>query len=157
MNTARSILTALLAAAAVMALCGLVRVGGHAATPPGQPDGEAIFNKKCTVCHSPGGRAPLIEALQGLSSEHIYHTLTAGAMQSQGAGLTDAEKHAVSDYLGNGGGRQVQRADLNPCATAGDTSLTPVSWRGWSVDERNTRTQSAPIAALEAKMFPVWS
>ncbi len=154
MRTTRSLWTAVLTGAAVVALGLVALVGVNAAPAPEQPNGEVIFNKRCATCHSAGGRAPLVEALQGLSAEHIYHTLTAGAMQAQGAGLSDAEKHAVSDYLGNGGGREVQRADLNPCANAGDTSLTPVTWRGWSVDERNTRKQSAPVAALDAKDVP---
>ncbi len=73
-----------------------------AAMPAAAPDGAAIFNRTCTVCHRPdsGTRAPLPAVLRQMTQESILRALETGKMQAQGSMLTGAERQAVAKYLG---------------------------------------------------------
>ena len=127
---------------------------GYSAIPPPKPNGEAVFNKRCILCHGTGGRAPQVEMLRKLPASEIYRTLTVGAMQTQAAPLSDAEKHAVADYLGSGQNKAQLRADLNPCTPPEAAALQPVRWQGWSTDPDNTRAQTSSAAGLTAQDVP---
>ena len=126
---------------------------GRCAVPAQKPDGANIFASKCMLCHATGARAPQIEMLNKLSAEHIYDVLTKGAMQVQASSLSEAERHAVADYLGTKRTGDQDRGDRNPCPaqTAAQGSAT---WTAWSPDERNTRFQPAQAAGLTAAEVP---
>src|SRR5579863_6409520 len=72
-----------------------------AALAQSTPDGKAIFEQNCAMCHKPGGdpRAPLPEALHERPNESILVALEAGIMRSQGERLTAAERRAVAEFL----------------------------------------------------------
>ena len=70
--------------------------------PAAPPDGKALFEMYCAVCHRAGGadsRAPLAEALRERPNPSIVVALETGTMQSEGAKLTAAERQAVADFL----------------------------------------------------------
>src|SRR5438874_7272681 len=77
------------------AISALAQSGGAS------PDGKALFVVNCAMCHGAGGdsRAPLPEVLRQRPNESIVVALEAGAMRSQGARLTAAERRAVADFL----------------------------------------------------------
>jgi polyvinyl alcohol dehydrogenase (cytochrome) len=138
----------LLVCAAVVFFAGLAT-----AAPAAGPNGETIFAGKCLLCHGTGLRAPDLDQLRKLSAEHIYDVLKNGAMQQQAASLSDADKHAVAEYVGSQ--QKVQPpGDLNPCKTKSASISSSGSWLGWSPDERNTRYQPAASAGLSARDVP---
>jgi polyvinyl alcohol dehydrogenase (cytochrome) len=129
--------------------------------------GEFVFTNVCSACHvsqSVGGgdsRAPHTETLRQFSPEHIYAALTTGKMQAQGAGLTDAQKRDVSEWLS---ARRLGAADagdvkhmtnrckVNPGLPA--EALAGPRWNGWSPGMGNARYQDARNAGLTAADLP---
>ena len=72
-----------------------------AAAPQTAPDGQALFQKNCALCHKPDAdnRAPTFEALKWVPNGAIVTALESGAMKVQGATLTKAERQAIADFL----------------------------------------------------------
>lgn len=72
-----------------------------AAANPAAPEGRALFEQHCLACHGNGGdsHAPQKELLSYMSTGSIYHALTAGAMRTMAADLSDEEKRKVVEYL----------------------------------------------------------
>jgi polyvinyl alcohol dehydrogenase (cytochrome) len=121
-----------------------------------KPDGKALFAANCSMCHAPGGdaRAPQVEVLQQRPNESIVVALEAGAMRSQGARMTSAERRAVADYLSPKTAASENPGKPNPCAP-GLHPLTGVDgWNGWGVDLTNSRMQTAKAAGLRAEDIP---
>src|SRR5579859_1625844 len=115
-------------------------------------DAAALFAKHCAGCHRPGSstRAPLPEALKLLSKEKILGALEFGAMITQGAGLTAAERLSLATYLSAPSAIDQTEARTNLCPAA-TFSITPgeSAWNGWGVDLANTRFQPAKSAGLD--------
>jgi polyvinyl alcohol dehydrogenase (cytochrome) len=66
--------------------------------------GGEIYATVCAACHDKGlNRAPQRAMLSLMTPESIHRALTVGVMkeQAEGAGLTDADKKAVAEYLTN--------------------------------------------------------
>ncbi len=129
--------------ASVVSLAFVVAVAGPA---EGQ-DGAAAFRANCASCHgttdgAPPRNAPGIEALRQFTPEAILNSLLNGKMRIQGTPLTDADRRAVSEFLGGRPlrstppGSAVVRCASSPTfrgdAAAGD-------WNGWGNGVENTR------------------
>ena len=130
---------------AVRALVSILVLGETvlaAPLPVAGPNGETVFTQKCMLCHGPGLRAPDLEQLRKLSAQHVYEVLKTGAMQVQAASLSDAEKHAVADWVGNPQ-KVTERGDLNPCKAK--ASSTP---RGRNLDGVVARDHQHALSAV---------
>jgi polyvinyl alcohol dehydrogenase (cytochrome) len=120
-------------------------------------DGAAIYQKRCASCHDmPTGRVPPFSALRAMTPDKILHALEGGVMASQAAGMSSAERHAVTIYLG--------APALQAIAPVGAAALCPpppsgnapefAHWNGWGVDLANSRFQDAANAGLAAGDVP---
>jgi polyvinyl alcohol dehydrogenase (cytochrome) len=110
---------ALLAAVAALAAAPAVAVADTAATTPApNPRGEAAYHSVCAQCHEQAiGHAPAPSILRMMSAGAIYKALTEGVMRVPSAGMSDADKRAVAEYLGG-------------AAVARDVGLAPPPCRG---------------------------
>ena len=120
------------------------------------PDGKALFAANCAMCHGAGGdaRAPLPEVLQQRPNESIVVALEAGAMRSQGARLTAAERRAVADFLSPRTAASEQPLRENSCAAGVPTMTNLNGWNGWGVDLANSRMQTTAAAGLRTEDIP---
>ncbi|MGA2599348.1 MAG: PQQ-binding-like beta-propeller repeat protein, partial [Bryobacteraceae bacterium] len=119
------------------------------------PNGKALFEKNCAVCHRAGAenRTPLPEALAQLSQQGIVAALETGAMKQQGAGLTPAERVAIARFLSKDAGVTQTAAASNVCSAGG--ALTSIEgWNGWGADLVNSRYQPAKAAGMTASDVP---
>ena len=125
--------------------------------PAAPPDGKALFEMYCAVCHRAGGadsRAPLAEALRERPNPSIVVALETGTMQSEGAKLTAAERQAVADFLSPRSAPAARPAGDSRCP-AGATPLANLDgWNGWGIDAANSRFQPARAAGLGAQDIP---
>ncbi len=128
--------------------------GSAAETPPSRINAVALVEARCLSCHGPGGHGPDRSVLSRLSTAAVFATLTGGSMQQQAANLSEAERHAIADYIGDHGdaGTSHPRVEANLCGAArpAGAAAGPGSWNGWSPDMENTRFQSAPGGSLTA-------
>ena len=134
---------------------------------------DAMFDQNCASCHEVGSaalsaKAPDRKAINKLTTEAIYASLTTGSMKDRAQNLTDPQKRRLAEFLG--GLRKLGAAEAgdasrmpNRCAEnppIADVSASP-SWNGWSTDGTNTRFQSeanARIAASDvARLKLKWS
>src|SRR5436309_2213947 len=106
-------------------------------------DGSALYRQHCATCHDGGvGRAPQPAALKQMSPENVQFALNAGAMVTQGSGLTPPEVLAVSLFVT---GKAMAKETFAPqafCKDAGpplDRALAQPRWNGWGVDSSNHR------------------
>src|SRR5258708_12533886 len=65
------------------------------------PDGSALFENNCALCHKAGAdnRTPLPEALKHLPNRAIMAALESGSMKVQGSKLSIAERQAAPRFL----------------------------------------------------------
>lgn len=141
--------------------CVLAQRGTGPAGPPSssQSNSESMGNmdflNTCGVCHGRIEQAPPIEILQKLSPEKLYETITTGNMKTQAAGLTDAQKIKVVEWvsgrrLGSGESGDPRKMQ-NACASNPPvrTVTSAPAWNGWSPDAlTNKRFQPAKAAGL---------
>lgn len=123
------------------------------------PDGAAVFQKACAMCHAqpaPDSRAPTRAVLGQLAPESIVTALTTGNMFRQGSELTDAERRAVAGFLA---GRPV--GSPTPASTAGRCTSAPPPlstdgpiWNGWGGDVTSMRYAPADKGGLAAPAVP---
>ena len=143
----RRVLTAGMCASAVVMFLAPAR-----AVDAQAPNGPAIFARRCLLCHGPGGRGPQLSAMKKLKSDAVYSILTDGIMQAQANGLTEAERHAVADYVGAKKTASAASAVAPACAQGNWSPQPAADWNGWSPDVANTRFQ--PAAALSPADVP---
>jgi polyvinyl alcohol dehydrogenase (cytochrome) len=119
-----------------------------------QPDGKALFEKNCALCHKPGAdnRAPLPEALAQRPNQSIVVALESGVMKAQAANLSATERQAIADFLAPRA--PVQTARDNACPAGARPLANLDGWNGWSVDLVNSRLQSTAAAGLRAQDVP---
>ena len=98
--------------------------------------------------------------LRRLTPERVYETLTTGVMQPQAEGLTDAQRRAIAEYLGDrklGAGPAGDVAAMpNRCSSTPsirDVASSP-AWNGWGANVANTRFQDARAAGLPTSDLP---
>jgi polyvinyl alcohol dehydrogenase (cytochrome) len=125
-----------------------------AAPPP--PSARQLFDQRCLTCH---GRTDVPRAadpalLRRMTPERVYEALTTGVMQTQAEGLSDADRRAIAEYLGDrklGAGPAGDVASMPNRCTANppirDLAATP-AWNGWGANPANTRFQDASGAQL---------
>jgi polyvinyl alcohol dehydrogenase (cytochrome) len=114
--------------------------------------GQKVYKSTCSGCHdSSGGRAPQPAVLRNMRPETIYRALTDGVMKPMAAGLSDAERVAVAEYLAL---RKLVGPDSAPKVLACDAkharfdlSAVP-TFTGWGFDPANTHAVSAKAAGL---------
>jgi polyvinyl alcohol dehydrogenase (cytochrome) len=110
--------------------------------------GQKVFQTNCAGCHSTGGgRAPQPSVLRSMRPDMIYKALTDGVMKPMAAGLSDAERIAVSEYLAER--KMVSAKDVAPPLTcsarhAQFDRMAPPTYAGWGLDLANSHAVSAP-------------
>jgi polyvinyl alcohol dehydrogenase (cytochrome) len=121
-----------------------------------QPDGKALFDKNCAICHQPGAenRPPLPAALKRLPNQAIVVALESGSMKTQGAALTGAERQAIADFLVARTAASVEPARSNACDAAAPALSNLNGWNGWGVDLVNSRMQPVKEGGLRAEDIP---
>src|SRR5262245_1330219 len=137
---------------AFLALSGLASLSGPATASAAPPSGEAIYAKRCAVCHDRPGetRAPARSVLENLTVERILAVSNTGTMKPQASALSDTERKALAAFLSSKHGS----ADAAPAAMIGQCPAgQPFSipnddkqWSGWGADPRNSRSQQAKAA-----------
>jgi polyvinyl alcohol dehydrogenase (cytochrome) len=135
---------------------------GQPGFTPGTESGFATFQTRCAACHGNPNveRAPSPAALREMPPEKIYDALTAGTMQAQSQGLSDAQKRTVAEFMSGrplGSGSQGDAASMPNKCTSNPPLADPAkgaAWNGWGADLSNTRFQSARAAGLSAADVP---
>lgn len=131
----------------------------------GYRTGSPVFQQHCGTCHTFQGRqidgraVPSLPALQQLSPERVYESLTTGTMQASAAQLTEVQKRQISEFvagrpIGSASGdarNMTNRCPANPQLT--DPSAGP-AWNGWGAGPQNARFQSASAAGISAAQIP---
>jgi polyvinyl alcohol dehydrogenase (cytochrome) len=123
-------------------------------------DGAALFNSYCASCHGASAngdsRAPGRDVLARLTPEQILQALEKGAMKTQAAERSRAQRRALAEYL-SGKPLSGEGPNLIPksafCAGRTDTfrgSLDSPAWNGWGVTITNSRFEPAEAARLTA-------
>ena len=103
---------------------------------------DAMFDQNCASCHEVGpaaiaAKAPDRKAINKLTTEAIYASMTTGSMKDRSQSLTDPQKRRLAEFLGGlrklgaaeGGdaARMPNRCADNP--VLGDITASP-SWNG---------------------------
>ncbi len=143
----------------------LAAVGLFAAIASAQRT-DALFEQYCASCHETGkaaiaAKAPDRIAINKLTTEAVYASLTTGSMKDRAQALTEAQKRRLAEFLGGlrkfgaaeagDASRMPNRCPDNP--PLGDIAASP-SWNGWSTDIANTRFQPASNATIKADDIP---
>jgi polyvinyl alcohol dehydrogenase (cytochrome) len=123
-----------------------------------QPPGQALFERNCASCHSAEGGAPMLAALNTMSTESIFETLLKGRMKDVAIGMTSRERRIVAEFLG--------KRPLNDPAAGDVTKMTnrcganpalgdigAMAWSGWG-GATNARFQTERAAGLRATDVP---
>ncbi len=139
------LVTLLIASAAVLAAQRL-----------SESTGVNLFANHCTSCHgiTPAPHAPTEATIRAMPPERIYEAITTGSMKANAAGLTDADKRLLAEYMG---GRKLDPEDAgdakhmpNACTANPTVKETGApAWNGWG-DLSNSRFQPAKDAGLTA-------
>ncbi len=117
-------------------------------------DGAAIYKAHCAACHdTPTGRIPPFSALRAMDPAKIMQSLETGAMKTQGAGLTSAERFAVVTYLATPAAKHSSAPSPAAFCKAEPQHPGPAhgpQWSEWGANIENTRFQDASAAGLSA-------
>ena len=122
------------------------------------PDGKALFEKRCTVCHTAAAdaRAPNPTSFRGRSPEAIVEALTGGSMRYQGLAFSGEERRAIGEYLTGKKFGETTASTIGQCPSnppLGDPLKGP-NWIGWSPTPGNTHFQPVKQAGLTATQAP---
>ncbi len=114
--------------------------------------GAVVYRNKCAACHDQGlARAPQEIVLRNMRPDRIYEALVNGTMKAQGSALTEEQKVAVSEYLGQ---RKLDsRATTKPANICEGKSAEfdrtrPPMFTGWGLDPQNTHGVSRNAAGI---------
>ena len=135
--------------AITLALLLTVGVCAGRATAQAKPDGAALFQSHCSMCHQNApaapNRAPSPAILAGKTREEIVRALESGTMVIYGNRLLAAERRAIAAYLSSNTGGSETEAGANSCSTkrpmTAAGAISPATWNGWGVDIVNSRYQ----------------
>jgi polyvinyl alcohol dehydrogenase (cytochrome) len=127
-------------------------------------DGATLFKSYCAICHEAAAngdsRAPGRDVLARLNPEQILQALEKGAMKTQAAERSRAQRRALAEYL-SGKPLGGDAPNLIPksafCADRAETfrnSLGGPAWNGWGVTITNSRFEPAENARLTADDVP---
>ena len=144
---------------AVLLVVGCVSGGAQALaadTGAARP-GAAAYGARCAQCHDNAVyKAPAKSFLQLMAPDAIYAALADGIMQTQAAGLSDAEKHQLADYLGDATLAGVEQVAAPACAAddrTPDLGSRPRLY-GWGADLRNSHAIPGDVARLPVAAIP---
>jgi polyvinyl alcohol dehydrogenase (cytochrome) len=123
------------------------------------PNGQALFESNCSMCHTAAGdaRTPSAATLRQRTPEAILQALTTGPMREQGADLSDAQRRAIAQYLGAASSAAAPAAGASAGACAAAPAFDPEKgprWTAWGPDLTNRRFQPAAQAGLTAEQTP---
>jgi polyvinyl alcohol dehydrogenase (cytochrome) len=134
---------------------------GLLSAPVYAQEGGALFKTYCASCHEGAGnsQAPSRDVLGRMNPEQILQALEKGAMKTQAAERSRAQRRVLAEYLS---GKRLggQPTIVPPSAFCGNRgglfrpSLTGPSWNGWGAGITNTRFQSADAAGMTARDVP---
>jgi polyvinyl alcohol dehydrogenase (cytochrome) len=147
-----------------MTRCLLLSLLTAALLPAQAPNGFipwVHFAQNCAKCHGNPDvpRAHSQSSLRGLTPEAIYAAITTGSMSGQAAGLSDADKRTLSEYiaerrLGISAMGDV-KAMTNACASKPKfDDLSPHAWNGFGLDAGNTRYQTTAGGGIAGNDIP---
>ena len=121
-----------------------------------RPDGRALFQKNCALCHKPDAdnRTPTLQALKWVPNGAVVTALESGSMKAQGATLTKSERQAIADFLAPRDATSLEPARTNSCDASAPALSNLTGWNGWGVDLVNSRMQSADVAGIRAEDVP---
>lgn len=115
-------------------------------------DGEALYTEYCATCHAAPTdlRTPPRAALGSFSANSIYHALSEGLMQAQGAALSDAQRITLAEYLTRGTYKPERVERLAQCAAPMPSLQLSAAgnWNGWGNGARNARHQDSGNSAI---------
>lgn len=128
----------------------------------GMEDGLTYFQTRCMSCHSERSTtAPTARRIRELTPEQIYAVVSNPSRPEHDAGLTDAQKRRMSEFMG--GYRQLGSVEAanpknfpNACPAnpaMRDPSQGP-AWNGWGSDIANTRYQRSEDAGITKADVP---
>lgn len=120
------------------------------------------FEQRCTQCHGPAAaemRAPDRAMLAQLTPERVLAALTTGSMQANAAGMSDAQKRQIAEYitgrpLGSAASGAAAPMPNRGAAKPIGNLLQGPAWNGWGGDLMNTRAQGAAAAGIGADQVP---
>ena len=131
----------------------LVLLAPVAAAAP--PPGEAIYAKRCAMCHDKSGetRAPARSVLENLTVERILAVMATGTMKPQASGLSATDRRMLASFLSSKHGSSDRGAavpTMGQCPAGQPFAIPPHDrqWSGWGADPHNSRSQSAEVASL---------
>src|SRR6185503_19250133 len=118
-------------------------LSGHAAAQ----DGAESYRLNCSSCHGtvdgpPSANAPGVSELRKFTPEAILNALLNGKMRIQGTPLGDADRRAVSEFLGGRALRTTPpEASVVACKSPSPFRGTGAAsdWNGWGNGLENTR------------------
>jgi polyvinyl alcohol dehydrogenase (cytochrome) len=118
--------------------------------------GAAIYHGRCQFCHEgQASKAPSRTFLEMMAPESIYRAVSVGIMQRQAAGLTDADKRHVAEYLAGKPFGAAESAAAPHCSGAAarfvDKNPDIV---GWGFNAGNDHFVPAAAARLAAADIP---
>jgi polyvinyl alcohol dehydrogenase (cytochrome) len=119
--------------------------------------GASMYAARCAHCHEGQvPKAPSRTFLQFMRPEAIYGALTTGIMQQQAAGLADAERKHVAEYLSGialGTPRVAAAPQCTGDAARFDLTRAP-QISGWGFDLRNSHFIPGDVARLAVADIP---
>lgn len=120
--------------------------------PASRKLGGAVFRETCAACHGGGAaRAPDAASLSFLAPQSVLRALTTGRMQAQGAGLSQAQKVAVAEFLTH---RRLDTATLaaKPLTCTGKGARFDYAdippFTSWGLDDANSHAIPDAVAGL---------
>ena len=120
--------------------------------------GAAVYQVVCAQCHDKAVfKAPARSFLNLMAPDTIYAALTSGQMREQAAKLTDEQKHAVAEYVGDAALAEALRASKAPTCAKNNRSVdlkSPARLYGWGADLDNSHSIPGDIAGLGAGQVP---
>lgn len=142
-----SLLKALLAA--ILLISGAMRMQA------GPLNGQTLYQSHCAMCHE-GPRAPFIDhtTFKTMPPESIVSVLSSGAMRTQAADLSEADRIAIAEFLTGKRVAQIPPANANACTNAAPQNSAGPDWNGWGVDLGNSRFQPAGAAQITSEQVP---
>jgi polyvinyl alcohol dehydrogenase (cytochrome) len=131
-------------------------VSGFGAPADTKPNGAALFEANCAVCHKPSAenRTPPADALKRLSNGSIVASLESGAMKTQGSSLSPLERQAIADFLVPHSTQPADTTVANQCDAQAKPLANIAGWNGWSPDLTNSRYQAEREGGLQASDAP---
>ncbi len=114
--------------------------------------GGELYVSQCGACHDRGlERAPQRAVLAVMSPQAVYQVLTKGTMATQAAGLSDADKLALAEFITKRRMSSVVDEPEPPACTGRaaqfDFAAPPV-FSGWGLTPDNSRSIPTAVAGL---------